>query len=68
MGGERSAYRCILGRFRLPTLESHAVTLVLETLRGDEALDAGGFGVRLLLFVLGLDFTADDESADLRKQ
>lgn len=44
------------------------MTLVLETLRGDETLDAGGFGVRLLLFVLGLDFTADDESADLREQ
>ena len=38
---------------------------MLETLRGDETLDSGGFGVRLLAFALGLDFAADDEFADL---
>ena len=41
------------------------MTLVLEALRGDEALDAGGFGVGFLAFAFGLDFAADDEFADL---
>ena len=38
---------------------------MLETLRSDEALDAGCFGVWSLVFPLGLDFAADDEFADL---
>ena len=41
------------------------MTLVLKTLRSDEALDAGSFGVRLLALALRLDFTTDDEFADL---
>ena len=39
---------------------------MLETLRGDQTLDAGRLGVGFLAFALGLDFTADDEFADLR--
>ena len=58
-------YRSILGGFGLAALECHSVTLVLETLRGDETLDAGGLGVGFLAFALGLDFAADDEFADL---
>lgn len=41
------------------------MTLVLETLRGDETLNAGSLGVWFLAFALGLDFTTDDELADL---
>ena len=41
------------------------MTLVLETLGSDEALDTRCFGVRFLAFALGLDFAADDEFADL---
>ena len=41
------------------------MTLVLEALRGDEALDAGGLGVGFFAFAFGLDFAADDEFADL---
>ena len=41
---------------------------MLETLRGDQTLDARGFGVRFLAFALGLDFTTDDEFADLREK
>lgn len=58
-------YGCILGRFGLAALERHSVTLVLETLGGDETLDAGCLGVGFLAFALGLDFAADDELADL---
>lgn len=43
------------------------MTLVLETLGSDEALDTGSFGVGFLAFALGLDFAADDEFADLVK-
>ncbi len=39
--------------------------LMLKTLRGDQTLDAGGFGVGFLVFAFRLDFTADDEFADL---
>lgn len=41
------------------------MTLVLETLRSDEALDTGCFGIWFLVFALGFDFAADDEFADL---
>ena len=44
------------------------MTLVLETLGRDETLDAGGFGVGFLSFAFGLDFTADDEFADLESE
>ena len=58
-------YGSILGGFGLAALECHSVTLVLEALRGDEALDAGGFGVGFFAFAFRLDFAADDEFADL---
>ena len=41
------------------------MTLVLETLRSNETLDAGGLGVWFLAFAFGLDFTTNDEFADL---
>jgi hypothetical protein len=41
------------------------VALVLETLRSNQTLDLRSLGVRLLALALGLDFTADDELADL---
>ena len=41
------------------------MTLVLETLGSDEALDAGCLGVGFFAFALGLNFAADDEFADL---
>ena len=49
----------------MTTLKSHAVTFMLETLRCDETLDAGGLGVWFLAFAFGLNFTTDDEFADL---
>jgi hypothetical protein len=41
------------------------VALVLETLRSDQALDAGSLGVRLLALTLGLDLATDNVLADL---
>ena len=41
------------------------MALVLETLRGDKTLDAGGLCIGLFAFGFGLNFTADDEFADL---
>lgn len=41
------------------------MALVLETLRSNQTLDLGGLGVGLCALLLRLDFTADDELADL---
>ena len=41
------------------------MTLMLETLRSNETLDAGSLGVWSLAFGLGLNFTTDDELANL---
>lgn len=41
------------------------MALVLQTLRGDEALDLGSLGVRLCALLLRLNLTTDDELADL---
>lgn len=41
------------------------MTLVLETLRSDQALDLRGLGVWLGALLLGLDLAADDELANL---
>ena len=38
---------------------------MLEALGGDQALDLWGLGVWLLALALGLDFTTNDEFADL---
>jgi len=56
---------CILGSFRTAALECDPVTLVLETLRGDETLNLGRLGVWLRALLLGLDFTTDNELADI---
>lgn len=55
--------RSILGRFGGSSLQSDAVSLVLDALRGDKSLDLGGFGVGLCAFLLGGDFAANDELA-----
>ena len=60
-------YRSILGRFRTTTLDSHMVTLMLETLGSDETLDTGSFGIWFLSLALGLNLPADDEATDLSK-
>lgn len=41
------------------------MTLVLETLGGNQPLDLGGLGVRLFALTLGLDLAANDVLADL---
>lgn len=41
------------------------MSLALETLRSDEALNVGGLGVWLGTLLLGLDLATDDELADL---
>lgn len=41
------------------------MTLVLETLGSNQALDLGGLGVRLLALLLGLDLSSNDVLADL---
>jgi len=46
-------------------LEGLEMSLALETLGSDEALDVGGLGVWLGTLLLGLDFAADDELANL---
>jgi hypothetical protein len=55
----------VLDLLGLATLESGAVALVLETLGGDQALDTGSLGVRLLALTLGLDLATDNVLADL---
>ena len=44
------------------------MALVLETLRSNKTLDLGGLGVGLCALLLGDDFTANDELADLDTQ
>ena len=58
-------YGLVLDLLGLAALEGKTVTLVLETLGGDQSLDLGGLGVRLLALTLGLDLAADDVLADL---
>ena len=63
---------CVLGGLVLLLLvssafERHQMSLMLETLGCDEALDAWSFGVRFGAFFLGDDFAADDEFAYLRR-
>jgi hypothetical protein len=59
-------YGLVLDLLGLAALEGSAVTLVLETLRGDESLDAGSLGVRRLALPLGLNLSSDNVLADLR--
>lgn len=55
----------ILGSLRASSLECDSVSLVLHSLRSDESLDLGGLGVWLGALLLGDDFTADDELANI---
>jgi hypothetical protein len=64
-GRGRGTYGGVLGLLGVAALEGQAVALVLEALGGDQALDLGRLGVRLLALALGLDLAADDELADL---
>jgi len=41
------------------------MALVLKTLRGDEPLDLGSLGIRLLALTFGLDLTTDDVFANI---
>lgn len=58
-------YGGVLGSLRTAALECDTVALVLQTLGSDQTLDLGGLGVGLRALLLGLDFAADDELADL---
>ena len=58
-------YSLVLDLLGLAALESGTVALVLETLGGDQSLDLGGLGVRLLALTLGLNLAANDVLADL---
>ncbi len=62
---KKKTYGLVLDLLGLAALEGGAVTLVLETLGGDESLDLGGLGVGGLALALGLDLAANDVLADL---
>jgi len=55
----------ILGLLSIATLQGHTVTLVLETLWGNETLDLRSLGVWLLAFTLWLNLTTDNELANI---
>lgn len=59
-------YGSILGTLSVASLECDTVTLVLETLRGNETLDLWCLGVWLLALTLWLDFTTNDKFTDLK--
>lgn len=65
IGHDGDTYGLVLDLLGLAALDGKAVTLVLEALGGDKALDAGSLGVRLLALALGLNLTANDVLADL---
>lgn len=58
-------YGSILGTLSVTTLECESMTLVLETLRGDQTLDLWCLGVDLLALTLWLNLTTDNEFTDL---
>ena len=62
---EGKTYGLVLDLLGLALLEGEPVTLVLQTLRRNEALDLGSLGVRLLALTLGLDLATNDVLADL---
>ena len=55
----------VFAGFCAATFQGLEVAFVLEALRSDETLNAGGLEVGFLAFAFGLDFTSDDEFADL---
>jgi hypothetical protein len=59
----RVLVRRILGGLCSASLESDTVAFVLQTLRSDETLDLGGFGVGFGAFLFRGDFSADYELA-----
>lgn len=63
-----STHGLVLDLLGLASLESGAVALVLQTLGGDQPLDLGGLGVRLLALTLGLDLSSNDVLADLDRR
>lgn len=67
LGGvnKESTHGLILDLLGLAALESETVTLVLQTLGGNQSLDLGSLGVRLLALALGLDLSSDNVLADL---
>jgi hypothetical protein len=65
--GRRGTYGSILGLLGVATLQGHAVTLVLKTLRSNKALDLWRLGIWLLSFTLWLNLTTDNELANLEK-
>lgn len=60
-----ATYGLVLDLLGLAPLEGGTVALVLETLGGDQPLDAGGLGVGGLALTLGLDLSSDNVLADL---
>jgi len=58
----------ILGFLGVAALECDTVALVLETLWGYKALDLGSLGVWLLALTLWLNFTTNNEFADLNHE
>jgi hypothetical protein len=56
---------CILRSLCSSTLQCNSVSLVLETLWGDESLNLGSFGVWLFAFTLWLNFSSNDEFANM---
>jgi len=55
----------ILGGLSSTTLERDPMTFVLKTLGSNETLDLGSLGVWLLSLTLWLNFTTDDELANI---
>jgi hypothetical protein len=62
---EDSTYSSILGLLSVTALERNAVTLVLETLWGNQTLDLWCLGVWLLTLTLWLNLAANNELANL---
>lgn len=62
---DRKTHGLILDLLGLAALEGKTVALVLQALGGDQSLDLGGLGVRLLALALGLDLSSDNVLADL---
>jgi len=55
----------IFGSLSITTLERDAMTLMLQTLRSDQALNLRRLGIRLLALAFRLDLTTDNKLADI---
>ena len=55
--------RSILGCLGTSSLQGDSVSLVLQSLRGNQSLDLGSLGIGLCTFLLGDNFTANDKFA-----